>query len=509
MDIFKLVGSIYVDTTKANESISKTSKEAETLGSKFLNGAATAGKWALGIGAAATTAGASLLATANKASESMDRVQKGAQELGMSYQTYQELDYMLNRNGASIDDLSKGFKNISNDLADFANGTAKASETYDALGVSLKNTDGSMRSSEEVLMDTLSALSDMEDITQRNALANDIFGNSYMSLLPTLNGGSAGIKELTDKAHELGLVLGDEAIDEGAKFGDMMADVKDSFNNVITVVGTQLFPLIEELLSWILDNMPQIQSFLQEFFAILGDLLSHLMVVIQAIAPIVEEVWTNLVQPILYSVLDFISAVFTGDIEGAFNAIWNFLKSLFGGLYNLFKEPFDKFVGMLGGWVDKALQPFRSLADAIGRIWEGIKSVFKLPHFTITGSLNPLKWFDEGMPKIGVEWYAKGGIMNRPTEFGYNPYTDSKMVGGEAGPEAIAPLSTLEDYFKKWSYSSDVSDKLDELISLLALILSKNQDISIVLDDNTLVGKLVRKLNKELKRNQLDEARGI
>lgn len=509
MDIFKLVGSIYVDTTKANESISKTSKEAETLCSKFLNGAATAGKWALGIGAAATTAGASLLATANKASESMDRVQKGAQELGMSYQTYQELDYMLNRNGASIDDLSKGFKNISNDLADFANGTAKASETYDALGVSLKNADGSMRTSEEVLMDTLSALSDMEDITQRNALANDIFGNSYMSLLPTLNGGSAGIKELTDKAHELGLVLGDEAIDEGAKFGDMMADVKDSCNNVLTVVGTQLFPIIEEFLSWILDNMPQIQSFLQDFFAVLGDLLSHLMVVIQAIAPIVEEVWTNLVQPILYSVLDFISAVFTGDIEGAFNAIWNFLKSLFGGLYNLFKEPFDKFVGMLGGWVDKALQPFRSLADAIGRIWEGIKSVFKLPHFTITGSLNPLKWFDEGMPKIGVEWYAKGGIMNRPTEFGYNPYTDNKMVGGEAGPEAIAPLSTLEDYFKKWSYSSDVSDKLDELISLLALILSKNQDISIVLDDNTLVGKLVRKLNKELKRNQLDEARGI
>ena len=303
--------------------------------------------------------------------------------------------------------------------------------------------------------------------------------------------------------------MSDEAVDSGAQFGDMMADVKDSFNNVITVIGTQLFPIIEELLSWVLDNMPQIQAFLQDFFAILGDLLSHLMTVIEAVAPVVEAVWTNLVQPILYNVLDFISAVFTGDLEGAFNSIWDFLKNLFGGLFALFKEPFDKFVGMLGGWVDTALQPFRSLDDAIGRLWEGIKSVFKLPHFTITGSLNPLKWFDEGMPKIGVEWYAKGGIMNRPTEFGYNPYTDSKMVGGEAGPEAIAPLNTLEDYFKKWSYSSDVSDKLDELISLLALILSKNQDISIVLDDNTLVGKLVRKLNKELKRNQLDEDRGI
>lgn len=509
MDIFKLVGSIYVDTTKANESISKTSKEAETLGGKFSNGIATAGKWALGVGAAATTVATSLLATANKASESMDRVQKGAQELGMSYQTYQELDYMLGRNGASIDDLSKGFKNISNDLADFANGTAKASETYDALGVSLKNADGSMRGSEEVLMDTLSALSDMEDITQRNALANDIFGNSYMSLLPTLNGGSAGIKELTDKAHELGLVLGDETIDEGAKFGDMMADVKDSFNNVITVVGTQLFPLIEELLSWILDNMPQIQSFLQEFFAILGDLLSHLMVVIQAIAPIVEEVWTNLVQPILYSVLDFISAVFTGDIEGAFNAIWNFLKSLFGGLYNLFKEPFDKFINMLAGWVSKATQPFKNLVDAIGRIWEGIKSVFKLPHFTLSGSLNPLNWLSEGMPKIGVEWYAKGGIMKKPTEFGFNPYTDSKMIGGENGPEAIAPISTLESYFSKWSMSEEVIDKLDEIGQLLVMLISNGGDVNVYLDGDTLVGKLAKKLNKELKRNQLDEARGI
>ena len=87
MDIFKLVGSIYVDTTKANESISKTSKEAETLGGKFSNGITTAGKWALGVGAAATTVATSLLATANKASESMVRGQKGAQELGMSYQT--------------------------------------------------------------------------------------------------------------------------------------------------------------------------------------------------------------------------------------------------------------------------------------------------------------------------------------------------------------------------------------------------------------------------------------
>ena len=41
-----------------------------------------------------------------------------------------------------------------------------------------------------------------------------------------------------------------------------------------------------------------------------------------------------------------------------------------------------------------------------------------LPHFNFGGSMNPLDWIDEGMPSIGVEWYAKGGIMNSPTMFG-------------------------------------------------------------------------------------------
>lgn len=60
--------------------------------------------------------------------------------------------------------------------------------------------------------------------------------------------------------------------------------------------------------------------------------------------------------------------------------------------------------------------------------------------------MNPLKWLDEGLPKIGVEWYAKGGVMHRPTVFGMNG--PNAMVGGEAGPEAVAPISTLMDYVR-------------------------------------------------------------
>ena len=87
--------------------------------------------------------------------------------------------------------------------------------------------------------------------------------------------------------------------------------------------------------------------------------------------------------------------------------------------------------------------------------WEAVKSAvdkikgffnfkwafpkLKMPHFKVSGSMNPLNWFKDGVPKLGVEWYAKGGIMNRPTAFGMNG--NNVMAGGEAGSEAILPLN--------------------------------------------------------------------
>lgn len=70
----------------------------------------------------------------------------------------------------------------------------------------------------------------------------------------------------------------------------------------------------------------------------------------------------------------------------------------------------------------------------------------KLPHFSFTGSINPLDWPTQGLPKVGVEWYAKGGVFDQPTIFA----TAAGLKGvGEAGPEAVAPVSTLMGYIRQ------------------------------------------------------------
>lgn len=86
--------------------------------------------------------------------------------------------------------------------------------------------------------------------------------------------------------------------------------------------------------------------------------------------------------------------------------------------------------------------------DAVSSAINAIKNLFNfqfkwphipLPHFSISGSANPLDWLKGGLPKIGVEWYAKGGILTKPTAFGLNG--NQFMVGGEVGREAVLPLN--------------------------------------------------------------------
>lgn len=178
------------------------------------------------------------------------------------------------------------------------------------------------------------------------------------------------------------------------------------------------------------------------------------------------------------TVCDVIKTIWT-TITTAISTVWNAICTTLGTLWSGFKSIFDSVIsGISSAWnsitstisslwdsvcskIKSAWEgikaPFQSVCDWIGGIWQGIKSKFKLPHFTISGSLNPLDWGSSGTPSIGVEWYAKGGIMTDPTVFGMNG--TNAMIGGEAGAEAILPL----DGFYK-NLDSMLNNKLSGII---------------------------------------------
>ena len=125
-------------------------------------------------------------------------------------------------------------------------------------------------------------------------------------------------------------------------------------------------------------------------------------------------------------------------VSGVFNSIKTSVTNVWNGIKNAIKKPIESARDL----VDKAIEKIKGFFNFEFK-WPKIP----LPHFSISGSLNPLDWFDQGLPSIGIEWYAKAMknpmIMDEPTIFGYNPATGSLMGGGEAGSEVVTGTNTL------------------------------------------------------------------
>ena len=239
-----------------------------------------------------------------------------------------------------------------------------------------------------------------------------------------------------------------------------------------------------------------------------------------------EWINTNVVQPIVnffsglwQSILDGIEAVRTwfsekfaqakeavvnawSSVTGFFSGIWSGITNTYSnvkgwfsdkfrsakeGIFNAWSNVKSKFSSMKDGIVsvfsnvkEKLSAPFEKARDAIRGVVDKIKGFFNfnfswpkipMPHFGIT----PKGWkigdlLKGKIPKLGIDWYAEGGILTKPTIFGING--DRVMAGGEAGAEAIIPIDKLEGYISNVVERSmnvvnmqSLADAIEELAS--------------------------------------------
>ena len=144
-------------------------------------------------------------------------------------------------------------------------------------------------------------------------------------------------------------------------------------------------------------------------------------------------------------------------VQSTFSGVMSTVDSLTGGKLSAIQNSFTNklnaakstVTGILDGIKSAFSEKLEAAKNVVSGAIEKIKGFFnfswslpnlKLPHFSISGkfSLNP-----PSVPSFGIDWYKDGGIMTNPTAFGFNPNTGNTMVGGEAGAEAIVPLTQL------------------------------------------------------------------
>lgn len=167
-------------------------------------------------------------------------------QTGQSTQQLQEFAYASELIDVSVGTLQGSLTKLTNNMQDTMNGTGNAKASFDKLGVSVTNADGSMRSANDVFYETIDALGQVKNETERDAMSMDIFGRSAQDLNPLIIQGSKTLKEYADEAHNVGYVLDDEALSALGAVDDAYQRLQNTQEGVKNQLSAEFAPYLEE-----------------------------------------------------------------------------------------------------------------------------------------------------------------------------------------------------------------------------------------------------------------------
>jgi soluble cytochrome b562 len=348
LELFKLFGTLaLLGVAEANRDIEETTKNAGGLGDKLKSGITTAAKWGSVVVGGATAAAAGVMKVAMNSAAAADEVDKMSQKIGISKTGYQEWSYVLGQNGMDISSLQMGMKTLVTQMDGVVNGTASSVEMFDALGLSVYDSTGALKDQETMMNEVIVALAEMPNGTEKARLATELFGRSGSELMPMLNQGSAAMIDLKQRAHDLGLVMSDEAVTAGVVLGDTMDDVKKSFGMVATELGVQLMPIVQMALEWVIQNLPIIKQHVSDAMKTVGVAIEAIKPIVQVLFEGIGVLWDTMLKPILSGIITFLTGVFTGDWKKAWQGVQDIFSSIWNGIKEAFKVPINWIIDKL------------------------------------------------------------------------------------------------------------------------------------------------------------------
>ena len=177
-------------------------------------------------------------------------------QYGVSAQELQSYYYAAELVDVSVDTLTKSMAKNIKSMAAARDGSKNSAEAYEALGISVVNTDGTLRDSEKVYWEVIDALGKQTNETERDALAQQLLGKSALELNTLIKAGSGTMKEYAQEAQKAGYILSDDVLatlgaldDAEQKHQNNLTALKNAVGNAVAPELTKLKELENELLS--------------------------------------------------------------------------------------------------------------------------------------------------------------------------------------------------------------------------------------------------------------------
>lgn len=203
----------------------------------------------IGTAIAGAFSGAAITSGIKSVIDGADQLQKASQKYGIAVEQLSALAYAGKLSDVSLEAIGTGLKKLSVNMLDTAAGTGDAKEAFKALGIEVKNTDGSLKSSDEVLNQIADRFAGMEDGAGKTALAVRLFGKAGADLIPMLNQGSRGLAEMKDEAAALGVIVGGDLARQSEQFNDNLTRLSESAGAFGIRLANTVLPSLNEFVS--------------------------------------------------------------------------------------------------------------------------------------------------------------------------------------------------------------------------------------------------------------------
>ena len=197
-----------------------------------------------GVSKAAAGVLAGALGMAYKAGQSADEISTLAKQYGVATDTIQKFNYAQELVDVSTDTMLSSMSRLTKQIG-------AGNSAFETLGVSIRDANGEYRATEDIWYDVLQALSEVENETERDILAQELFGRSAADLAGIIDDGGAALKQYGEEAEKAGLILGQDALDSAHEFNDALDQLKSTagqaFLEAGTTLATTLLPHLEKL----------------------------------------------------------------------------------------------------------------------------------------------------------------------------------------------------------------------------------------------------------------------
>jgi hypothetical protein len=237
-----VIGALRVVLGADTAALEKGLKESQSAVAAFGKSAA------LGIAAAATaltTLAVGLGVSMQRTIDDMDKLSKSSQKLGIPIEQLSSLSYAAALADVSFETLSKSVSKLSRSMVDAAaKPTGEAAKAFNALGVSVTDASGKLRSSQAVNEDVAEAFSNLKDGAGKTAAAIAIYGRAGAELIPLLNDGKAGLKGMAEEAAKFGVIIDGKTGKAAEAFNDNLTRLNFALKGVFAQATAQVLPTL-------------------------------------------------------------------------------------------------------------------------------------------------------------------------------------------------------------------------------------------------------------------------